>query len=993
MDELREGLRSLVARYQANRNEYLNQGYGETSLRVEFLDPLFTILGWDVDNRSGRSIYGREVIHEASVTVDDEDSAHANKKPDYAFRIGGETKFFLEAKRPGVNISESRGPAFQARRYGWNGSLAIAVLSNFEDLSVYDCSYRPVPTQGAGFARIVHYHYDEYVDHFDDLYALLSKQAVINGSLQRVDAGERVAKVPFDDLFLDQISSWRADIALDVYRHYAVTSMDELNSFTQTLLNRIIFLRVCEDRSFEETEELLHIGSYRQLRKVFEAADKKYDSGLFDYLDDARWKVSDALLVGIFQDLYYPNSSYDFNVVQPHVIGHIYERFLSQRISIVDGEVRLDALPEAVESNGVVPTPKEITDAIVTSTLQNVAFPCKVADICCGSGNFLLSAYELLVSKELTRVLEEKDGDIELIQRESGPDLPYWRKRQILLEAVYGVDINPLAVEVAQLSLSLRLLQGCSGEELETYRATTGNSLLPNLSDNIKCGNSVVDYQYFGYDPSAIDDIGTLRAVRPFDWASEFPFGGFDAIVGNPPYVRVQNLARYIPKEYGYYRSGSCDLRMATIPALDKYQLFVERGLGLLKERGRLGMIIPNKFMTIKTGQPLRDLLTSQYHVTRIVDFGALQVFQGRSTYTCIVVATPEDVSTFSRQLVSSLPDYVEDPLHGGLTYPSSMLTKETWSFPPEAITRQLEVIGPKCTKLGDFAEVFVGLQTSRDSAYIIKPIGQTDQLYYFEDENGQRAAVEKALCHPCLLDVTLEAYATPIPNRQIIFPYRFVGGKAKLIESAELEQSFPYAHAYFVSIKAELDRRAVSPRRRGNDWYKYGRSQSLNRFSGKPHLVWPVLSLGPRYALDRSGTVMFTGGGNGPYYGLELKDGTPEAIEYVQAALSYWFVEQLVWYRTSKFRGDFYSHGKQFVEGLPIRRIDFGDASDVALHDKVVSLVRTINELMGRCQEANDREDTKLYARSIEACERSLRETMDEIYMVRPGLADAVER
>ena len=158
LEEMRRELHSLVGRYKANRNDYIDPSYGETSLRVDFLNPLFCILGWDVNNNAGLSIYGREVIHEASVTVDDEDEAHANKKPDYAFRIGGETKFFLEAKKPSVNIVMSREPAFQVRRYGWNGNHAISVLSNFEDLSIYDCSYRPTEDQAADFARFLHFH-------------------------------------------------------------------------------------------------------------------------------------------------------------------------------------------------------------------------------------------------------------------------------------------------------------------------------------------------------------------------------------------------------------------------------------------------------------------------------------------------------------------------------------------------------------------------------------------------------------------------------------------------------------------------------------------------------------------------------------------------------------------------------------------------------------------------------------------------------------------
>ena len=989
----RDELRDLVARYNANRSECISSSYGETSLRIEFLDPLFRILGWDVNNEAGLSVYAREVIHEANVTVDGEDAAHANKKPDYAFRVGGETKFFLEAKKPHVNILERREPAFQVRRYGWNGNHAIAVLSNFEDLSIYDCGYRPVDTQDAGFARIAHYHYDELIDHFEEIAALISKEAVVSGSLENIDAREQAARVPFDDMFLRQITSWRADIVLDIHKRYGVMDNDELNRFTQTLLNRIIFLRVCEDRSFEDEEELLGITSYEEMRGLFAYADAKYDSGLFDYLDDAPWQVSDCLLIGIFQDLYYPNSSYDFNVVQPHVIGRIYEQFLGERVLIEDGSVRFEATPEAIESNGVVPTPKEITVAIVANTLRNIEFPCRVADICCGSGNFLLSVYECLVDKDLLRVESEGDATVELIEKQSGLDLPFWRKRQILAEAIYGVDIDPLAVEVAQLSLALRLLEGCSAEELDSYRAVTGNKLLPDLSGNIKCGNSLVGYAYFDYDSTAVADIDILRNVRPFNWDKEFPFGGFDAIVGNPPYIRVQNLAKYIPKEYDFYKSSYCDLKMARSRSLDKYQLFVERALSLLSHDGKLGMIIPNKFMTIDTGKPLRALLTGRFHVSRIIDFGTTQVFPGRSTYTCILVVTPSDVSEFSRQQVSVLPDFIADPLNGGCFYTSDKLTPDAWGFPTQVISEHLSSIELRCSKLSDIANVFVGLQTSNDAAYIIEPSKEVGDAYVFKDFMGRTSAVEKALCRPCLLDVAFSPYGTPAANRQIIFPYRVDSGKATLVPASQIKVEYPCAYDYLSSIKDKLDERAVSPKCKGDDWHKFGRSQSLTRFSGRPHIIWPVLSLGPKYVIDRSGLVMFTGGGNGPYYGLELKNDTSESIEYVQAALSYWLTEELVSCKTSVFRGDYYSHGKQFVAELPIRRIDFGNQMEASLHDDVTAVVLKLNDLVSKRDSAKDKTDAELFDRAIEASLLVLEGKMDSLYDVKPGLKEAAQR
>lgn len=384
-NDIAASLKQLICKFETNHKEYVNPNYNETALRVEFLNPLFELLGWDVNNNRGLSIYNREVIHEANVRVDDEDETHSNKKPDYAFRIGGETKFFLEAKKPSVNILENSSPAFQARRYGWNGNHPIVVLSNFEYISVYDCSYRPDHNQDASFARIMCIHYKDLLHHFQELSALISRNSVAKGSLDSIDAGEKAQKEPFDQYFLEEIRSWRAQIASDVFAHNKVQDSSKIDLFTQTLVNRIIFLRVCEDRSFENAESLLEIKTFQELKKLFDEADKKYDSGLFNYLSDAPLNVSDSILIGIFKELYYPYSTYAFNVVQPHIIGQIYEQFLSEHIAIKDGTVTFEQTPECIESNGVVSTPKEIADAIVSNTLDSVSYPCKIADICCGS--------------------------------------------------------------------------------------------------------------------------------------------------------------------------------------------------------------------------------------------------------------------------------------------------------------------------------------------------------------------------------------------------------------------------------------------------------------------------------------------------------------------------------------------------------------------------------------------------------------------------------
>lgn len=198
------------------------------------------------------------------------------KKPDYSFRIGTESLFFLETKKPSVDIKYDNAPAFQLRRYGWSGNLKISVLTNFADLYIYDCSVRPVESDDVGVALIAHYSYTEYEEKFDEIYALLSKEAVLSGAFAEKFENVRCSfrHEPFDEFFLRQIKMWRLNLGKDIRRN--APSMDEetLNISVQRILNRIIFLRICEDRSFEQYETLKQIKTYDSLKQLFIAADQ-----------------------------------------------------------------------------------------------------------------------------------------------------------------------------------------------------------------------------------------------------------------------------------------------------------------------------------------------------------------------------------------------------------------------------------------------------------------------------------------------------------------------------------------------------------------------------------------------------------------------------------------------------------------------------------------------------------------------------------------------
>ncbi|MCD8120308.1 MAG: hypothetical protein LUE29_12680 [Lachnospiraceae bacterium] len=513
-EENKRRMTDRVYKYISRIDEYRSSNYNETEVRVDFVNPFFKELGWDVDNEAGLPQHLREVTHEATVYVE-EDGIKKSKKPDYSFRVGTETLFYLETKKPSVDITNDNAPAFQLRRYGWSGNLNISVLTNYNDLYIYDCTIRPMENDSVHTAMIAHYTYDEYVDKFDEIYGMLSKEAVLSGNFAKRFENVRgtLRSESFDEYFLDQMREFRLMLGRDVFSHNPNMSVETLNISVQRILNRILFLRICEDHSFEKYELLKEIRTYEDLKRLFRMADKKYDSGLFKLLEEDRVSLSDDVLINIFKELYYPNSSYEFDAIDPFVIGQIYELFLEEQL-IVDrnGDVVTVLKPEAVDSQGAVNTPKNVTDIITEQTLQEVLSgktpeeisKIRVADICCGSGNFLLSAYEYIINYYIEWYLKNdketafREGILYQLPASDHYRLAYKIRRQILTDNIWGVDIDPMAVEVAKFSLLLKLLKDTPAGEIDEEHSV---KILPELNGNIKNGNSLIDMSYAQFCP------------------------------------------------------------------------------------------------------------------------------------------------------------------------------------------------------------------------------------------------------------------------------------------------------------------------------------------------------------------------------------------------------------------------------------------------------------------------------------------------------------
>lgn len=440
-------------------------------------------------------------------------------------------------------------------------------------------------------------------------------------------------------------------------------------------------------------------------------------------------------------------------------------------------------------------------------------------------------------------------------------------------------------------------------------------------------------------------------------------------------------MVHYSPEEYAFYKSNCSGYVTATTETLDKYYLFIERALSLLKDNGVLGYIVPHKFMNIKSGAELRGLLSSHGNVKKIIHFGTHQVFENRSTYTCILIMSKQRNAEFEIGFVQDFNRFLCEHNVECTTYAAPYLSRQPWAFLPQSLITQLQRAAEHCKPLATLADIFVGVQTSADNIYIIQANREDDNYVYSHEQNGTEIQLEKDILSKSVYDAKLTSYEKIEANSYIIFPYKEVDGEPKLYNIEEMKNQFPCAFEYLRRHRAALDKRNM-PNRTELNWYAFGRSQSLKRFMSGQHLVWPVLSLTSNYVYDDE-MVVFTGGGNGPFYGLQMKQNTQESIFYVQAILNHWLMEFLVKSKASTFRGDYYSHGKQFITTLPIYRIDYENPAEVQKHDDIVEHVRTIMSLKNQANHARNATEKTVFERSASAVNDELNALIDALYQV----------
>jgi type I restriction-modification system DNA methylase subunit len=596
-------VQKLIEKYDNVVKENRVNIYNEEMTKKDFILPLFRALGWNTEDST-------EVTAEEKIS---------KKRVDYGFRINGIPKFFLEAKKLKEDLLKTKFVE-QAIDYSWNKGCSWAVLTNFETLAIFNAEWKSETPWHNRFRTIT---CNEFLDRFDELW-LLSKDSFENNLIDREaeKVSKKVKKISVDKQLLYDFTRFRELLSKNITKLNQKENVSEyeLDESVQRILDRLIFIRNCEDR---ELEPRILIANYREwdtkgkgqliksLRDTFKVFDKLYNSKIFaEHLCDSL-DIDNDVLREIIEGLYYTKDksvSYDFSAIDADILGTIYEQYLGHILKKTEKRATLTENHIHKKEQGIYYTPTYVVDYIVRSTLGELLRAKKVdveeirvLDPACGSGSFLIKAYDILNEYQ-----SKNDTSYHQAELDFKTDTIFTKKAKILQNNIFGVDLDKQAVEIAQLNLLLKIAEK--------------KKKLPLLEDNIKKGNSVID-------EITIDN-------EAFNWGLEFKDimakGGFDIIISNPPYVDIKQLNPDIVK-YFFTKYSTVENRM------NLYSVFIERSIELLKEGGYLGFIIPNSLLYNSSYMKIRQFLLSNTNIKIIIRLPD-NVFEEAKVETIILI-------------------------------------------------------------------------------------------------------------------------------------------------------------------------------------------------------------------------------------------------------------------------------------------------------------------------------------------------------------------
>ncbi|MCL2704702.1 MAG: Eco57I restriction-modification methylase domain-containing protein [Spirochaetaceae bacterium] len=945
----KETIHNLVNDFEKNEQQYMSKNFQETETRSRFIDPFFTALGWDF-HQTGIARKFWDVHREFS-----QRDNSTTKKPDYAFRIKDglkyKEKFFVEAKAPWVDLTGNI-PVFQAKRYAFSshGKTPIVILTDFQTLRVFNGLEKPVyenPLQGLIKGLDLEYH--AYLDTWDSIWDVFSKEAVTEGSIERLIGKVSRNTKSLDDEFLSDISALRETLARNVALRNKGLSVDHINETIQRILDRLIFIRNLEDREIKSENTLLSIlkvkeNIYLHLIPLFRDLDAEFNGLLFKEHFSETVNIDDPTIKTIIKQLCPPHSPYEFDMIEPEILGRIYERFLGSKIRLTDNlQAKMEEKPEVRHAGGVYYTPQYVVDYIVENTVgvkingksPDEIEPIKICDPACGSGSFLLGAFHYLIEYHrkwyacASQAIQRKYRDDFFANADNEVQLTLKKKAEILKNNIFGVDIDREATEVAIMSLYLKILD--EGYDKGQGELFIRGHILPDMAGNIKCGNSLIDRkQLFDYDFFGDPDI------NPFDWY-EFNSIGFDVIIGNPPYIRIQEMQEWAPKTVKLYREL---YKASSAKNYDIYVIFIEKALSLLSPAGLTGMILPNKFMQQEYGEMIRSQISTSGNLYKLVNFKDFQVFKGATTYTCLLFLSKEKNTTFNYAECKNADINVEFN-----SIDTFRISATPWILHSEDDLAFFDTLNlhPKLSIFCD--NIFVGVQTSADKVFILEYEGENNTFFTGKSTIFNASIqLEKKWVRHIISGTDVKKYLCPEKRQLVIFPYDIVNGKPVLVNKKVFEEKSPKVWNYLLENKKVLENREKG-KFKGEGWYQFGRNQNIS-LQDKAKICVPRLVQEIQAIYDETGAWCLD---NVDVGGVILKKEYQHLNYYIVGLLNSNLLSKYLSKISTPFRGGFWSCNRQYLEQLPIVKPTTMNQADI---DKIQVMVQQIIELKNRKEE-----------------------------------------
>lgn len=745
------------------------------------------------------------------------------------------------------------------------------------------------------------------------------------------------------------------------------------------ILNRMIFTRICEDKQINTSQKISGKGlvqfikskdgiknvyllalndAYREIENHYKHF---YQLNIFDWWSIPRDKVEmmtveekrdqnrvDTELNFVIKGILKRLNRFDFEKVNRDILGHIYEDYLPKQ-----------ERKELGEFYTPIEVVKYILDA-VGYTPENPIGDKKILDPACGSGTFLTEITERIIRHYL-----RKFGKIDT--NRLTPD-----EAKLILEKIdenlYGFDINPFATHISEINLLFKTID-LYNTAIKKYRDEITLNFNIHCVDTLQVPNGIevvnsgqLTFEFFarinGRAKSFSNDILISDRIKK---DIKFHF-----VVGNPPYVRIQNLKA----AKGLYNNEYYETRHQNY---DIYVLFIERGLKWLTESGKLGYICPTRFALTDYGEKLRDFLSKKHLIEQIIDFKDAGVFGSATPYPCILVASNSKKESIknnniicariayeSNDVLFDIQKHLKTKrcvadVYDLFSYPQKELGAGEWYLMPQEERQVFENIEKNMAcRLGEIKdEVYQGLVTGKDAIYIGKIIKEIDSnvvdflpLKSIKENSSESFLIERKMLKRLLKGNEIHQWESLWNDLWIIFPYQLNKDNSKftatLYDKNTIERDFPHTWDYFRRFEVELKGREGGKWKEIEEWHAYGRRQNIEKFES-PKIMAQVLSNKNSFVVDLDDLFYFVGGGNAGGYGINIKNtylAADDDLYYYAALLNSKVLEFYEKHISVIFRGKYYSYGRKYIEKFPIA------FPDDTLKEEIISKTKMIQEM-----------------------------------------------